>query len=231
MVQLGYAQAIVLNNKMDNVLFNLYSGFSIIPTIVGIFNFKKLDLPIKMILYISLSANILMVISNILAFQKNANTHFLFYFYICFFAIFYSLFFKIILLEYKKIILVFPLFIGMFLLFDLMQTGKKEMNILPYIFIDVFILICSLKYLSQPNSYKLSFRKIVILLLIFGVYDIIFNFLTSYFYQYLSEGIYKLMWFWVNPIVGIVYYVFLAYFIYLSVEKYVPDFDKVFDTE
>jgi hypothetical protein len=105
------------------------------------------------------------------------------------------------------------------------------MNTVPFIFLDVFIIICSFVYLNQSNSGGKTLTKTVILLLVYHVYDVVFNFLTSYFYQYLSDGVFNLMWYTVNPIVGIIYYIFLAYFIYLSVEKHVPDFDKVFDTE
>jgi hypothetical protein len=212
-------------------LFTVYSSFSVIPTIVGIFLWSRINFSIRFLVLFQLIANILTLITNVLAFQKNINTHFILYCHIANSAIFLSLFFYIVFAKRVKLILIFPVFVALFLIIDYLMHGKKDMNILPFIFIDIFVIICSLLFLNHSNPLSKTLTKTVILLLVYHVYDVIFNFLTSYFYQYLSDGVFNLMWFWVNPIVGIVYYIFLTYFIYLSIEKHVPDFDKVFDAE
>jgi hypothetical protein len=214
---------------MDNILFNAYSIFSLIPTLVGIFNFKKMNNAVKFLLFLSLIGNTLMLISILMAYSKNKNTHFIFYINITFSIFFYTLFFFKIIQKLKLFYCLVPTVTILYLIIDYLLNGLKQMNVLPYIFIDIFVVGSSIYVLNFSKNLNKSIRFLLLILLIYLVYDMLFNFATSYFFNYLGDKAFNLIWNLINPIVGIIYYVFLSFGFYFAVQKTQPNFDEMPD--
>jgi hypothetical protein len=216
-------------NSLLEVLFNIYTFFSFIPALVGIFLFRKLLSPIRILVVLQIINNCITITSNLFAYYKFGNSHSVFYLFIFFNSIILAIFFKDIFLKKPALFFAFPVFISAYLIIDLILFGKKDMNILPYIFIDIFVIVCCIIYLNFNKKNQKPIRFIVNILLVYFVYDVLFNFATSYFYNYLGDKAFNLIWNIINPIVGIIYYVFLSFALYLALQKAKPSFDEMPD--
>lgn len=214
---------------MDNLLFNVYSLVSIIPTIVGIFYLKKIDKTIKPLILLNFIGNILMLISIVLSYSKSTNTHFILYLNISFSIILNALFFYRIIKKHKLLFSLIPSVSILLLFIDYYKNGLRQMNVLPFICIDIFIICSSIFFLSYNKKPAKYLRYIVLVLLVYSVYDVLFNFATSYFYNYLGDKAFNLVWNIINPIVGIIDYIFLSFAFYFAVQKARPNFDELSD--
>ncbi len=218
-------------NDFYEIIFNLYTYLSIIPTLVGIFFYKKLNSVFKILFYYQFLGNFLTCISILMANIKNTNTHFIFYLSIVLSAISYSLFFYALFKKQKWMFLLFPFSMLIYLGFDAYLNGVKQLNIIPYIFIDLFNIGACFQYFYKSKKTEKSIHLIIRILLIYSLYDIVFNFSSSYFYNYLSESVFNLIWNLINPIIGIVYYLFLAYSFYFAAKKSAPNFNNIAEFE
>ncbi|MCP9766506.1 hypothetical protein EGI22_01210 [Lacihabitans sp. LS3-19] len=200
-----------------------------LPTLVGFVFFKKLKVYFK-VLWLSLFlGNLLMLISNVDVLSKHFNTHYFYYYSILISGICFPLFFSILLRRLQNVILLFPIFIVIFLSYDYYKTGFKEMNILPYIFIDFFNIVACILAFRLISKLDLSLKYFLGIHLFYSFYDVVINFASSYFYKYLNERIFNLIWYKANPVVGLVYYTFLAYVFYVASKEQKPNFEKIKD--
>lgn len=206
-------------------LFTLTAFYSILPTIVGFTVYKKLKLYFKVLVFNLLLGNVLMLLSNIDTLTGLINTHYLFYLSILISGIYFPLIFVFLIKKHQKALISFSIFILVFMIYDFFKTGLKEMNVLPYIFIDLFNMVMCIWAFKILKKMHFSVRLFLCVQLTYALYDVMVNFSSSYFYNYLNEYFFNLIWYTFNPIVGFIYYSFLAYIFYLASKEFMPRFE------
>lgn len=205
-------------------LFTLSALYSILPTLMGLAFFTKLKPYFKVLIANLFLGNILMLVSNTDILISKINSHYLFYLSILISGICFPFIFGLLLKKYQ--IFSFSVFIIVFLVYDFYNSGFKEMNVLPFIFIDIFNIMCCLLCFKSDTKFRLSLKLFLGVQLAYSFYDVLVNFASSYFYNYLNEYFFNLIWFTLNPIIGFFYYSVLTYIFFLSAKEITPKFEN-----
>jgi hypothetical protein len=219
---------------MESYLENSYtflSMFSVLPTIVGIFLFSKIFKPFLSLVINQVLNNVLMLISNFGFFNIYSAINSKYFYYSSFLItlICYTIFFVLLLPKFKKLFIPVAILILSFVAIELVHTGMKEMNLLPFLFIDFLVIFCSVLCLNARLKVTKELSNFLIISIVYFIYDCVFNVVSTYYFRYLNEQVFNALWYGLSPIIGMFWYLFLAFTFYKSAKSKSPEFSKISD--
>jgi hypothetical protein len=199
-----------------------------IPTIVGLFCVKIRNKALFTLVVYQLLSNVLMVMSQIKQLSKYVHTDYLYYLS-CFLSCFaFSLFYFHLFNNYKnrRLFFLFPIMLLCYLLYDILSFGIRQVNMLPFIFIDFIVIVLSIIYLKKTTFLPKYLSILLITEIAYSVFDVFSNGASNYLYQYQNNRYFILFWFALSPTISIFYYAFLTYVFYISGKETRPSFEN-----